>query len=173
MIATRLTDATNTISADTRLPLQSSQIEYPNCSPFNSDSSLLLVLEQSYFSLWDMTTRSRMHPLLIVDASSEPRWSRYNPNVFYYHKGNCLYRYYVNPGLPEVVHCFSEYSSIGARGESEIGELGDSLVLLGDDRELFVYDIQTLTKGPVLDITGHAIDSVALTPDGNVLIAWA
>lgn len=170
MTSERISDAAHTISADTSAPLASVQVEYPTCSPFNSTNTLLLLVEVSYFALYDVPTRTRLRPLLVVDASSEPRWSRYDPNVFYFHKGNTLWRYEVDAGAAFSVHAFNEYTHISARGESEISEGSDSLVLAGNDRELFIYHIHTHVKSLVHIIDG-GWDSACLTPHGNVLLS--
>ncbi len=49
---------------------------------------------------------------------------------------------------------------VNGRGESDICFDGDHLVLVGDYQDVFVYDISTDTKGPVLTTDR---DSVAST----------
>ena len=188
---TRISDAANTISADNGQPLPWLEAEYPTKSPFNADNSKILLIEFSYFSLYDGVTLQRIKPLCCpapggpsVSSSSEPLWSRTDPNSFYYHpyKGNQLIKYTLgtngNPDTSTVLHTFSEYSSIFAQGESEMSYDGDHIVLAGgpagDEHEIFVYTISTGTKGPVFDTNGHGPgwDAVYISPDNNVLIAW-
>ena len=54
------------------------------------------------------------------------------------------------PGIASPVHTFAEYAVINGRGESDICFDGDHLVLVGNHQDVFVYDISTDTKGPVL-----------------------
>lgn len=169
LTAIRLTDAANTRSEDTGQPLASCQIEYPTASPFSADNRYILILEVSYFALYDVASRTRIKPLIFADASCEPRWSRFDPNVFYYHRGNALWRYDVAIAGATKLHTFEEYTSIGAKGESEIGEGSDSLVLAGDGRDIFTFQINTLTKGPAR--AEGWLDAIGLTPDGNVVLA--
>ena len=181
---TRISDAANTINADSGQPLPWVEAEYSTKSPFNADNSKILVIEFSYFSLYDGVTLQRIKPLCcegpIVSASSEPLWSRADPNVFYFHPTNPnqpnfnqLKMYNVATDVATIVHTFSEYSSISAKGESEISYDGDHIVLAGDGHQIFVYTISTDTKGPVFDTNGHGgWDAVYISPDNNVLIAW-
>jgi hypothetical protein len=178
---TRVSDAAHTISADNGLPLLFVETEYSTKSPFNADNSKMLLLEFSYFSIYDAVTLQRIRPLCcvgpIVAVSSEPLWSRTDPNVFYFHsaQSNQLKTYNVATGVVKVVRTFSEYSEISARGESEISYDGDHLVLAGDGHQVFVYTISTDTKGPVLETNGTnplGWDALYISPDNNVLIAW-
>ncbi|MBI4638162.1 MAG: hypothetical protein HY727_17640 [Candidatus Rokubacteria bacterium] len=148
--------------------------EYATMSPFNSDNSRILVQHQSYFALYDGNGNYLRDLPFDVTASSEPRWSRLDPNVLYYHPwGNRLERHDAATGQSSVVHTFSEYTEISGFGESDICFDGDHLVLVGDNRYVFVYEISTDTKGPVLDVGGPGlVDGVALTPDHNVIVTW-
>src|ERR1035437_7523474 len=89
---TRISDAAHTISADSGKALPWVEAEYPTKSPFNADNSKILLIELSYFGLYDGVTLQRIKPLCcqgaIVSASSEPLWSRTDPNVFYFHPTN-------------------------------------------------------------------------------------
>jgi hypothetical protein len=181
---TRISDAANTIRADSDSGqhLLWVEAEYSTKSPFNADNSKLLLLEFSYFALYDGVTRQRIKPFccqgIIVQASSEPLWSRTDPNVFYFHPSdsNQLRMYNVVTDVTTVLHTFNEYSYISAQGESEISYDGDHIVLAGDGHEIFVYTISSNIKGPVFDTSGknaNGWDAVYISPDNNVLIAWA
>ena len=178
---TRISNAANTISADDGQPLLWVEAEYSTKSPFNTDNSKILLLEFSYFSLYDGVTLQRIKPLCcqgsIVSALSEPLWSRTDPNVFYSHPrdSNQLKMYNVATDVATVLHTFSEYSSISAQGESEMSYDGDHIVLAGDRHQIFVYTISTNTKGPVFDTNGKnpsGWDAIYISPDNNVLISW-
>jgi len=146
--------------------------EYSTMSPFNQDDSRLLLVHQSYFALYDGEGRYQRDLPFEISAASEPRWSRRDPNVFYYMYGNGLKSYDTASGVRAVVRTFGEYSAIKARGESDICFDGDHFVLVGDDRDVFVYELSSDAKGPVLDTTGHPFDSVYIAPDDQVIVAW-
>jgi hypothetical protein len=110
--------------------------EYPTASAFNSDNSRLLLLHRSYFALYDGAGRYLAD--LPVSASSEPRWSRREPNVLYYVAGNKLARLDVTSGVTSLLHSFDEYASISGKGESDISPDGDHFVFAGDGRDVFV-----------------------------------
>jgi hypothetical protein len=145
--------------------------EYSTASPFNSNSSRLILLHRSYFALYD-GNGGYLADMPFVAASSEPRWSRREPNVLYYVTGNTLVRLDVASGMISPVHTFSEYATISGRGESDISRDGDHFVFAGDDRYIFVYEIGTDTKGPALDAAGHAFDSLYIAGDNSVAIGW-
>ncbi len=180
---TRISDAAHTIRADSDPPqfLPWVEAEYSTKSPFNADNSKILLLEFSYFSLYNGVTLQRIKPLCcqgaVVSASSEPLWSRTDPNVFYFHprNSNQLMTYNVATDVATVLHTFTEYSSIFAQGESEMSYDGDHIVLAGDGHQIFVYTLSTNTKGPVFETNGtnpSGWDAVYISPDNNVLIAW-
>src|SRR5436190_5526633 len=72
---TRVSDAAHTISVDNGLPLLFVEAEYSTKSPFNADNSKMLLVEYSYFSIYDAVTLQRIRPLCcvgpIVAATSE------------------------------------------------------------------------------------------------------
>src|SRR4030095_5898879 len=107
-----------------------------------------------------------------ITTTSEPRWSRRDPNVLYYVRGNQLKSYNVGTNATTVVHAFTEYTSISGNGESDISFDGDHFVLAGDRRFIFLYEISTNTKGAVLDANGHGFDSLYVTPNNNVTVTW-
>jgi hypothetical protein len=184
---TRISNAAITLRADNGAILPWVEAEYSTKSPFNANNSKILLMEFSYFALYDGTTMQRIKPLCCpapggpnVSSSSEPLWSRTDPNTFYYHpyNGNQLIKYTLgtngNPDTSTIIHSFSEYSAISAQGESEMSYDGDHLVLIGDGHQVFVYTISTNTKGTVFDASGHGtMDSVYISPNNNVLIAWS
>jgi hypothetical protein len=54
-----------------------------------------------------------------------------------------------------------------------VGFADDRLVLAGDGREVFVFDVARGTQSGVLDTRERGPwDSLYLTPDGNVLVSW-
>lgn len=171
----RLSDARNTRDSSTGMILPYVRHEYATMSPFNSDNSRILIQHGSYFALYDGTGRFIKDLPFEIGPLSEPRWSRSDPAVLYYHPfpGNQLRQYHVGTDVISVVHTFSEYSLISGLGESDISFDGDKLVLVGDNREIFVYTLSTDSKGAVLDGTGlGGVDQLQLTPDNHVLVGW-
>ncbi len=168
----RISDASNWSNADQGGGLNWVENEYATVSAFNSDNSKLILLHQSYFALYD-GDGAYMHDLpMEINASSEPRWSRIDNSVLYYHWGNQLRSYNVATGGINIVHTFTEYSGISGRGESDISSDGDHFVFVGDDHEVFVFEISTGKKSNVFDVGGYPFDSVYITPDNNVTITW-
>jgi hypothetical protein len=146
--------------------------EYSTMSAFNSDNSNFILVHQSYFGLYD-GSGSYIHDLpLEINASSEPRWSRKDNVTLYYHSGNMLKSYNTATGTTEVVHTFSEYSSISGNGEMDISLDGDHFVYCGDSRYIFVYQISTDKVFTVFDTAGRSFDSEYITPNNNVIISW-
>ncbi|MFP3941251.1 MAG: hypothetical protein ACLF0P_13155 [Thermoanaerobaculia bacterium] len=146
--------------------------EYATMSAVNDDGSWIILQHDSYFALYDGQGRYVRDLPLAVSAGSEPRWSRKDPNVFYFINGNTLKRHDVSSGSTSVVRTFSEYGRVSGKGESDICFDGDHLVLSGDDNHIFVYEISSDTKGPVLETGGRGFDSLYITPDDNVTVSW-
>jgi hypothetical protein len=168
----RISDARHQPDAAGSGPLAFAVHEYATMSPFNSDDSRILVQHQSYFALYDGAGRYVRDLPFEVSPSSEPRWSRQDPDLLYYLSGNSLKSYDAASGTRAVVHTFSEYSVVSGRGESDLCFDGGHLVLTGDGRDVFVYDLASGSKGPVLDTTGHGFDNVHIAPGDQVIVTW-
>ena len=168
----RISDARNQPNAADTGMLGFIVNEYATMSPFNLDDSRILLQHQSYFALYDGEGRYQKDLPFEVSASSEPRWSRADPNVFYYVTGNTLKSYNAGTDVRTVVHTFPEYARVDGRGESDMCFDGDHLVLVGDVRDIFVYELSTDTKGPALDTTGHPFDSVYIAPGDQIIVSW-
>ena len=147
--------------------------EYSTMSPFNLDNSRILVqYNPGYNALLDSGGNFLEVLPAAINASSEPRWSRIDPNLLYYRVGNQLKQYNLSTDEALVVHTFSEYSTITGNGESDISYDGNHFVFAGDGRYVFVYEISTDAKGPVFDAGGRSFDSLYITPNNNVTITW-
>src|SRR5215470_17361728 len=167
----RLTNAMNMKRADSGGAMPFVGPEYSTMCPFNQDKSRLLLVHFSYFGLYD-GEGNFLKELPAIDASAEPRWSRTDPNVFYYRHGNQFRSYNVGTDASTTVHTFTEYSSVSGMGESDISLDGNHFVLAGDNRYIFLYEISTDSKGAVLDASGHSFDSLYVTPNNNVTVTW-
>ncbi|HUP25819.1 MAG TPA: hypothetical protein VNB06_23120, partial [Thermoanaerobaculia bacterium] len=168
----RLSDALRTTNNADGGNLTFVMDEYSTINVFNQDNSLFLLQHDSYFALYDAQRRYLGDLPWEIHASSEPRWSRADSRVLYFLNGNRLRRYDTSTGALSTVRTFEEYQRISGNGESDICFDGDHLVLSGDGRHIFVYEISTDTKGKVLDTGGRSFDSLDLTPDDNVTVTW-
>jgi hypothetical protein len=168
----RLSSAMTMQRADTGGIVTTVVPEYSSMSPFNQDNTRLLIDHFSYFALYDGAGNLIKDLPMEVNASSQPRWSRTDPNVFYYIRGNQLKQYNVGTSAGSVVHTFSEYSTITGMGESDISFDGNHFVLAGNSQHIFVYEISTDRKGAVLDSGGRGFDSLYITPNNNVTVTW-
>ena len=170
---TRISDALHTANAADVGTLAFIGNEYSTMTPFNADNSRLLLQQQSYFALYDGQGQYLRDLPFEITAASEPRWSRHDANVLYYVTLNQLKQFNTATGVAAPVRTFAEYAVINGRGESDICFDGSHLVLVGNHREVFVYDISTDTKGPVLATTALGdFDNVSITPDDHVLVSW-
>lgn len=147
--------------------------EYATVDPFNLGATRLLLVHESYFALY-LPDGTFLEDLpLSVDAVSQPRWSRRDPDLFYFLSANTLSSFRVSTGAIATVRAFPEYARIDGRGESDISEDGDHFVFIGDDREVFVYEISTDTKGPVLDTSLlGGLDQLQITAGNDVIVGW-
>ncbi|MBK5256239.1 MAG: hypothetical protein JJE39_09430, partial [Vicinamibacteria bacterium] len=179
----RLSDAPNTNNNAGAGPLPFVSTEYPTASPFNSDNSLLILQHQSYFGLYDWDGQYLQDLPFVVNTAAEPRWSRSDPDALYYVSGNALMKLAVAARTSSLVRRFDEYPAIRGRGESDISPDGDHFVFAGDEppgpsspgtsnRYVFVYEISTDTKGPVLDTAGHDYDDLYIASDNSVALGW-
>lgn len=168
----RVSDAAATPDASGRGMLTAVSTEYSTASPFNSNGTRLLLLHQSYFALYDGKGRFQANLPLEVSAASEPRWSRRDPNLLYFVRGNSLLSLNVATGQLVPVRTFAEHAKISGRGESEISPDGDHFVFAGDDRYVFVFEISTGRKGPALDTAGRPFDSLYIAGGNRVAVSW-
>jgi uncharacterized protein (TIGR03437 family) len=175
----RISNARGTPNAYGRGNPQYIEPEYSTASPFNIDNSRLILLFESYFGLFDGQGQFLGALPEEINASSEPRWSRQDPNVLYYHTGNQLKQYEVSTNAASVVHTFTEFSSINGAGEMDISYDGGHFVLVGTARSpfgsktyVFIYEISTDSKSPALDTSGRAFDSVYIAANNYVTISW-
>ncbi|MBK5257130.1 MAG: hypothetical protein JJE39_13955 [Vicinamibacteria bacterium] len=168
----RLSDAMNMTDNAGSGGLTTIGTEYSTASPFNSDNSRLILQHNSYFGLYDGNGTYLKDLPFAVNVSTEPRWSRTDPNVLYYVSGNNFMRLDVAKGASSLVHAFAEYGAISGRGESDISRDGDHFVFAGDGRYVFVFEISTNRKGTVLDTAGHAFDDLYIASDNSVVIGW-
>ncbi len=169
----RLSDALHTLDASNVGYLTWIENEYSTASPFNNDKTRFLLVFQSYFGMFDGQGNYLAHLPFEVSALTEPRWSRTNPNLLYYHYTNQLKKLDVSTMTTSVVHTFGEYAAISGKGQMDISLDGDHLVFLGDSRYLFTYQISTDTKNPVFDTGGVNYGVLYIGANNAVTISWA
>jgi hypothetical protein len=168
----RVTNAMGTVNADQGGNLMWIENEYSTMSAFNSDNSKFILVHQSYFGLYDGDGTFLYSLPLEINSSSEPRWSRANNGILYYHYANQLKTYTVATGALTVIHTFTEYSAISGTGESDISADGDHFVFVGDGGQIFVYQISTGEKFTVLNTGSKGFDSTYITPHNEVVVSW-
>jgi hypothetical protein len=172
----RVSDAVTTRDAASGGSLGWAMTEYATVSAFNDDASLFLLQHGSYFALYERRGRGARYlrdlPFEIT-AHAEPRWSRRDRFRLYFVSGNRLGAYDARTGALEWLRRFDEYEVVSGHGEADIGFRDDRLVLAGDGREIFVYEIAADRKGPVLDTTLLGVfDGLYLTPEDDVIVTW-
>jgi hypothetical protein len=146
--------------------------EYSTPALWNTPNTYLLLNHGSYFAVYDGNGTYVKTAPFDMHAGTEPRWSRTDPNVVYYKRGNALKSYNVATNAIATVRAFTEYGAISGRGESDMCFDGDHVVLVGDNRDVFVYTISTNQKGAVLNTAGNGFDSVYIAADDTVTITW-
>lgn len=137
--------------------------EYSSVACVNCDNSLILLVEVDRFALYTLTGRRLRDLPIEVNASSQPRWSRTNPSLFYFLSANRLMAF--TEGIVNVVRVFDEYSKIDGMGESDISVDG-RFALAGDKHAVFIYDPATDQCSPVFDTEGHPFDSLYIGRSG-------
>jgi hypothetical protein len=144
--------------------------EYSSICPFNSDNTRLLLIHVDHFELYDGDgNHLKSTPL---SPTSEPRWSRKDPNLIYYRAKNEVRSFDTKTDVSTTLHTFPAYEEVYGQGESDISEDGDHLVLLGNKHAVFVYDVK---KDRVSDIHlwDAPIGQLYITPENNVLVGDA
>src|SRR5262245_25091649 len=168
----RLSDAMNMTDNASRGGLTTVSTEYSTASPFNADNSRLILQHNSYFGLYDGSGNYLRDLPFAVNVSTEPRWSRTDPDVLYFVSGNSFNKLTVSSGAVATLHTFSEYSKISGKGESDISRDGDHFVFAGDNRYIFVYEISSGTKSAAFDAGGRNFNNLYITPRNNVLVGY-
>jgi hypothetical protein len=146
--------------------------EYSTPSLWNTPNTYLLLNHGSYFAVYDGNGVFIKNAPFDMHAATEPRWSRQDPNLVYYKRGNALKSYNVATGAISVVRAFPEYGAISGRGKSDMCYDGDHVVLVGDMREVFVYTLSTNQKSAVFNVAGNGFESINISADDRVVIGW-
>lgn len=149
--------------------------EYATMSPFNLDSSLILVQADSNgFFVVDRGGKVIVPPNeLVLGGSSEPRWSGKDSQIFYYHEENRLMKFDVIRRQKNAVRTFAPYQKITfGGGECDISEDGDHLMIVGDNRHAAMYTFSTNSLAKTVDL--NTLDKewveVYVTANNNIMM---
>jgi len=171
--AVKLTDALNTpdASRDGKVNLVSIVPRYPSIFGFNLDSSSLLLHHGGYYAVYDGAGKYlRDLPFEVAGTNANPVWSRSAKDVLYFISGNSVKACNSVTRVITLVKQFSEYTSLFSFGEADISDDGRYLVLAGDGKNVFTFNLSTKVKGPAVDLPG--IESIHMTPLSNVLVKY-
>lgn len=150
--------------------------EYPTVQAYNANCSRFLLLRPpkpgaafDHFALFSADGKFLRD--LPIGASQRPRWSTTDGNLFYFLEGNQIKSYNVGSSNVGVVKTFGEYSVVDNLGEGDISPDGTCLGLIGDDRQVFVYDLALKVKGRALNVAVGSVESIYLDSQNNVLLS--
>ena len=165
--------------------------EYATMSPFNKDSTRILVATPSGgFFIVDRSGATIVDPAtLSLSESAEPRWSVTDANIFYFREGNQFRKYDLSQPVnlrKTTLRTFSQYTEIRfGGGDTDISEDGQHIGIVGTENNIhpyaFVYNFITDTSFTRLDLLCPVSTAcppsgdwnrVEVTPNNNVLIRW-
>lgn len=172
----RLSDSVNTfdISRGGDSKVNTIVLEYSTVCPFSPNSKYLLLIHQSYFALYkwdDISKYIYIQSLpLEVDSSSNPRWKS-NETFLFIPKNarNELKEYSTVTGHISLVKKF-EYAKLSMKGEADISDSHQFVSLIGDDKEIIIYDIINDKIKYKINVPA-SLDSISLTPYNNLVVA--
>ena len=167
-VSKRLTDAT-VLATPGIVP------EYSQTSSFNlNDTYLVLLWLSGEFHLYD----AGGNHIRGLGLMAEPRWSRINANHLYYHVSNRIMRLDVVTNQVVTMVTFPQYGNIDfGRGQGDLSD-NERIVVVGDGRYMFIYDLATQTQFIVHDndqapVSGKPFDAVTITKDGDSFVVSA
>ena len=180
MTPIKITDSLNTpdMANDGKTKINSISVEYATITPWSLNDKWLLLAGNSHFLLHHGQTGKFLRPLKASNAnewigsSSQPRWSRTDPDSFYFLSGNSLKLFSVATMTSSLVRVFTEYSKIDGLGEGDLlSDDGSMMALCGDGSYIFTLGMTTLTKSPSMAVPGS--ESLYVTPRNNVLVSYS
>lgn len=173
MTPLKISDALTTpdTSRDGKTKVNSISSRYPSVCGWNLDASLLLLQMGGYYAVFTGAGQyQRDLPFEIAGSAANPVWSRTDKQTTYFIPGNSVKSCNVTTGIITLIKQFPEYSTLAGFGESDISDDGKFLVLAGNNKSVFTFNILTKVKGPAVDLPG--IESIHLTPLNNVLVKY-
>jgi hypothetical protein len=143
--------------------------EYSTINPFSVDDNYFLLQHSSFFALYERQN------LIFKDlfkyqvaASSEPRWI--NNEQFIYIVNNQLRLFDVQKFNFINLKTFSSFNKISMAGEQDISWDKEHIALIGDSKEIFVYNF--LHNIQYKSLIASNFDNVYITPHNNVIIGY-
>ncbi len=150
--------------------------EYSTVNPFNADSSLLFLLHpHGAVGLHHADGRFYMMFPSVVNHSSEMRWDRKEPTIFYFKMNNRLMRFDISRPWESfaitTVREFKESPAISMMGEADMSWDGEHLPM-ASGRDVWVYNLKTDKK--IWHFTAPwAFNNLYLTPSNTLLLTTA
>lgn len=174
----RITDAKNTPDhANGGRMIQQAAVEYSTVCPFNADNSRLLLVHGSYFVVYDgqgtyLHDGTDAQGRFVLNAASQPRWSRDNPDWLIYFDGAKMMQYHVPTRAASTYQQFAGYTRVDASGEGDVSPDGHRIALMGlrpgGAKDIFLYDLPNKVIHRPAD-AGNA-DNVHATFSGEVIV---
>lgn len=145
--------------------------EYSTVCPFNKDNTKLLLFHQNYHGLYNINSDNSINFIRHAPfGMKEPRWTD-DKDIFIFISGNTIKYYDIKDDKVRDYYTFSEYKSITASGEGDLSTDKHYIGLIGDNKDVFIFDCFNLKKSSVLTF-GDKIDGLYVTPDDNLLISF-
>lgn len=148
-------------------------VEYSSSCPFNSHNTAILILYNDVFALHD--SKGALYKVLPdkIHAMSEPRWDKFDPNLFYFIDNNKLCSFDISKKWNEnSIEILCEFKNkISGKGESDISFNGKYLVLLEDEKQIILYNLFTNEPENYYYWDSTSIESLYLTPYNSILVS--
>lgn len=138
---------------------------YSTINPFSKDNAYLLLIHQHHFELY--SGDGKWLKRLTLSADSEPCWSRTDEHILYYRWNNEVREFDVRTEVWVTLRKFP--APISGRGESDLSNDGDHLVLADDANRIWIYNLRTdqLRGG---EVWTDAFNALYILPSNDVLV---
>jgi hypothetical protein len=154
--------------------------QYSSISAVNQDDTrVMLMTEWGQGVIVDRDGNIVVGPREFPGANSgNLPWARNSPDVFYYTRGNALYKGQVSGHTVKssVLHVFAGYSSVIIPDQEDLSEDGEHLWIVAGTRAFF-YTISANTLGQSLNVGVKDVacgwHKIQITPSNKMLITWA
>lgn len=147
--------------------------EYSSVVPFSRKGTYLLLNHFDYFSIYT-SAGSFIKSCLFkpgVSSNSQPRWTN-DDNIFIFLIDNVIWYHNIKTAETKKYFEFKEYNKISTLGEADLSFDGTHLPLIGDNKDIFVFDCWNLKKSNMLRVPNTPPSEIALTSNNEILIAW-
>lgn len=149
------------------------EAEYATQNHFNADETKVFVDSDSHLKILDLKGQL-INDFPHIGTSSEPLWDHDDSNRLWYHisERNSLRCVDVLTGRDRLERTFHEYKFITGKGESDLSPDGRKMILMSDTGDVFVYNLATHTKSPVLNVGANEVDWLQVS-NNFVVIGFA